>query len=412
MGSWNSSEIFSSWDSSRSLEDGRPNPTSSESGGVQYPFKFDHSRVSYPDKYSSSETANWFDDPPAEPIVCQVCGIEFASDEDLRAHQFDGHVTIRPVLLLRGRECGRSRLQVLKSTHPSDWKTHHATSAHVNGSKVAIAKLGEVLSNAQSGVTTVQLHGDRADQDFEFSFSFANDSDLFGVDRCLGELLAGRLLTVNTIDQFIVRSRQFQTTRTYVDGLASYFFGVLARERSPESGLQDRATPTRTYLEKFDEAVSALSQFERPAAEAICGLVSFHYNHFETAMRKTRSARVSQISHRFAKLLRGDRDIDQSPIPSLTGLDFQLSDSETERVLSWCCVPLDGSAGKIASDMSRSIQRLEPLDQTKVRVLLVEHYLSAGDFTAASDHLSALKHSSMMDTWVASIRERSRGKIR
>jgi ABC-type uncharacterized transport system ATPase subunit len=52
------------------------------------------------------------------------------------------------------------------------------------------------LSSVTGGVVSVVLEGERVDQEFEFSFSIANEDDLAAVDEKLQDLVRGRSLTM------------------------------------------------------------------------------------------------------------------------------------------------------------------------------------------------------------------------
>lgn len=359
------------------------------------------------------EPTGWMSSAPIIPLPpqypCERCGVVFSTREDHDVHVFDGHATARPILLLRGRECGRSRHSVIRPTTPEDWVVQNAVEVLVNGNAVAAEALGAQLSRMRSGVVSVELIGAQADQVFDFSFSIADEQQLERVDRRLAELIAGRSLSLHAIDQFIERCREHESARRYRDGFATYLFGVLARDRAPESGLRTRSAAQPAYVTKFNEAVAILSDFDRPPAEAVCGLVAFHYNHFDVALRKTRSPRVARAARRLQSLLAGTAVDERGSVGDRSSLDYVLSDSETEQVLSWCCIQLDGTAQSAVHDMERALVRLEPSDQIKLRVIAAEHHLAAGAMDSVEVHLSALRHSRDAELWISSVRERREG---
>lgn len=357
----------------------------------------------------SSYYENLVLEPPKFP--CGQCGAEFATAEDLSVHLFDGHATPRPILMLRGRECGRSRESIIRQTDPGDWKVVNATAAYVNGRKVDLDALGHVLSGKHEGVVAVRLSGERTDQDFEFSFTIADESDLCVVDQRLFELIDSQLLRIDVLDRFIRDTAGATTARLYRDGISSYLFGVLAREGSPESALRDASDGRRAYVAKYDEAVANLGLFDRTPAESICGLVSFHYNQFDLALRKTRSPRVARASRRLATLLAGNELDDRTAITVKGSLDDVLSDIETDRVLQWCCIPLDGSAQEEIEALEAAVGAVEPTDQTKLRLIAAEHHLHRLELDRARQHVSALRHERALDKWVASVHERTKGEI-
>jgi hypothetical protein len=345
--------------------------------------------------------------PKPPSFRCSRCDRLFASADDLAVHQFDGHTSSRPILMLRGRECGRSRLAVIAPTIPSDWTFGNTSIIRVNGRKCTEAGASRALSSANTEVVSVVLEGHASEQEFEFAFSIANDDDLRGVDDGLSELIHGKSLTINAIEGFIRRTDRFITARRYRDSLGSYFYGVLARERSPESGLNEKDSNDAAYRRRFDDAVAELGRYDRPPAEAISGLVAFHYNQFELALRKTKSPRLAEVSLRFALLLNGQPGAERiAQAGNNTSLDYILSDNEIERIISWTSIPLDGTAGAEVVAMEDALNRMAPSDQMKVRVIAAEHYLSAGEPSRGLTHLAALRHTRDLEAWSARYQER------
>ncbi|MCK0173899.1 hypothetical protein [Mycolicibacterium sp. F2034L] len=321
-------------------------------------------------------------------------------------HEFDGHATSRPQLMLHGRECGRSRLAVIAPTVASDWAIKNARSVRVNGSICTEKDARETLARSRSGVVSVVLVGDASDLDFEFAFNIADDTDLDGVDEGLHALIEGKSLTLNAIDGFIRRTDRFTTGRGYRDSLANYFYGVLARERSSESGLPSESE-TLGYRRRFDEAVAELGRYDRAPAEAISGLVAFHYNHFDLALRKTRSPRIAQLSMRFARLLDGESSVERiAPARDVASLDYILSDNATEQIIYWTSIPFDGSARAEVAEMEDALHRVQPTDAMKLRIVLAEHHLAAGEPRRGERHLAELRHTRELEKWATQYRHR------
>lgn len=345
--------------------------------------------------------------PPTFP--CTACGVEFNSERDLRVHTFEGHPVHRPVLVLKGRECGRSRLTVTGETSPDDWVIRTASSVAVNGEITCVADAVDALSTQRTGVVDVTLANGDVVQHFQFEFALAEASELDGVDAALVRLIDSGELSLRAIDDFIMRSRRYPTAARYLAGLANYLYGVLARERAAES-----AGPSSRegggYEGKYDQAVGILGTFDRAPAEAICGIVAFHYNQFDRAMTKTKSQRVAEVSMRFQAMLKGESwptdDLSVSPISSL---DFALSDSVIERVLRWSAVPLDGTARVAVTEMTESISDQRPSDALKLHLIAAEHAFRSGDVTVAALHAEHLRHGRITEGWYSDFRNRLEG---
>ena len=346
--------------------------------------------------------------PPPSKYPCKTCGFIFNSERDVEVHNFHGHSLRRPTLILRGRECGRTRLSVTRPSEPSDWVIVNAGEVTVNGDPVSARSASTYLSKQRHGVVEVELRNAYVAQRFEFEFALAQDHDLQLVDDALERLIEGRELSLRSIDDFIMRVKPARSATHYVSGIADYLYGVLAREGSPESEIKARGKVG--YEGKYDQAVQLLGNFDRPPAEAICGIVAFHYNQFGRAMAKTRSERVAMVASRLRAIVQGDpwvrADLSDRAHESL---DHVLSDYVIEEVLRWCAVPMDGSAIIEVEEMEEALHSQRPQDAFKLRLTLAEHYLAAGDGRMAMRHAEHLRHGRETSSWFESFRTRLQG---
>lgn len=334
---------------------------------------------------------------PAPPPVfpCPHCALELPSPDALTHHLFDGHPFSRPLLLFRGRECGRARLTITSPTAAEDWNAVDCEGVRLNGVALDSDALGESLADLRLTVAVVELEGSASIEPVELEFAIADPSDLDAVDDRLLELIRGQQLTMGSVQAFIAATEVNRTAARYRDGIAIYLYGVLAREESPDSGLE-----RHEYRGRFDEAVELLHSFGRPVADAICGLVAFHFNQFGQAMERTRSPRVAWAASRHADLLAGASvDAHPGPPPERAGLDFVLSDAHLEQVLSWTTRPLGASGPDIIDEMEASLKTLEPFDQLKVRVLCAEHARRLGLVDRGLAHANELRHNPATTEW-------------
>lgn len=354
----------------------------------------------------TEEGSDWTLEPVSPTFQCETCGVDFSAARDLRVHTFEGHPKQRPVLVFKGRECGRSRLTITRATTEADWIIRSAQKVEVNGRTVPVETASGVLSAQTSGVVDVVLANEDLDQRFQFNFALADEDDLSGVDAALDRLIANGELSARTIDEFIMRSKPFRTAARYLAGLADYLYGVHTREKNAESFPMDAS-----YEGKYDRAVVILGGFDRPPAEAICGIVAFHYNQFARAMTKTKSERVAEASLRFEAMLKGEpwltRDFSASPH---TSLDVVLSDLMVDQVLTWSSVPLDGSAADTVAEMESRFVAMRAPDELKLRLIAAEHHLAAGAPGSAMKHAEMLRHRRSTDIWYTNFRRRVEGE--
>lgn len=342
--------------------------------------------------------------PAPRSYSCGTCGIIFSTERDLAVHSFAGHTVRRPILVYSGRECGRSRLTVTSATSPGDWAVSDADLVEVNGRSATVEGLPGILSAFRTGVVDVTLRNSQLVQEFQFEFAVSETDDLAGVDAALNRLMLSAELSLRTIDDFIMRSKNYPTAGQYLGGLTHYLYGVLACEERAESS---EVRETTAYEGKYDQAVEILKSFDRPPAEAICGIVAFHYNQFDLAMYRTRSQRVAEVSLRFQAMLEGVPWKQHSLLLSKrTSLDFLLSDSFTGDVLEWCAMPLDGTAVATCAEFVQGLDAERTHDALKLRLLAAEHSLAAGDVPAAGLHAEHLRDSRTTEHWLADFRRR------
>lgn len=357
---------------------------------------------------STDEGRGWGTSAPRPPeFPCPACGLTFSTERDQRAHTFDGHAARRPTLIFKGRECGRTRLMVTASSTPTDWRAWDVANIAVNGRPTSQDEAANFLASARFGVHEVTVRNGPMQRTFEFDFCLADEDDLQLVDKALQKLISNRELSFQTIDAFIMRAREGKTARRYREGIASYLYGVLLREGSEKDLESPDFSGTPPYEQRYNSAVTTLGLFDRPAAEAICGLVAFHYNQFALAVRKTNSHRISDVAARFRAMLQGAAFATTSLIErSHTSFDEALSDSATEELLSVSAMPLDGTGLHELYALLPSISDLRPADQYKVRLVAAEALLAAGDVEGARRHSDALRHSKDTNAWYVSFRAR------
>jgi hypothetical protein len=346
--------------------------------------------------------------PPPPEFPCEQCGEIFRTIERLNVHRFDGHASNRARLFLHGRECGRSRASIVYRTATSDWVFDNAIGITVNGQLVDEITAKRILSSS-NGVVNVELRGSHSVQNFEFAFDITDEVDLEAIESVFSELILKRELSNFAIQRFIERCRGLDTSSRYFNGLANYLYGVLAREHSPESALWQDSKGMVTYRSRFDDAVSQLGSINRAPANTVCGLVAFHYNHFDIAIQKANSPRVSQVASRLESIMAADGTADAWALLEFldsSKLEKALCDDVTERLLKWCAIPLDGSAIDAIKEIEDAIPSADPLDQLKLHLIAGEHYLVINRADQALRHANHLRNTAAASAWQRFVRQR------
>jgi hypothetical protein len=140
--------------------------------------------------------------------------------------------------------------------------------------------------------------------------------------------------------------------------------------------------------------------------------VAFHYNHFDIAMQKVNSPRVSQVANRLASIVAADGTADAWALLEFSdsrNLEKALCDEITERLLKWCAIPLDGSAVDAIEEIEDAIPSADPLDQLKLHLIAGEHYLVIGRTDKALRHADHLRNTAAASAWQRFVRQRVNG---
>jgi hypothetical protein len=336
---------------------------------------------------------------PSIPVYrCDQCGQTFRSNEQLRLHRFEEHPSVRPVLFVRGREVGSVALRVTRPLRPADIEVEHASAACLNGKAVSLDELGRQLAQLSTKVAVVRLIGD-IEVDFRIDIEIALDGDIAGVEQCFENAAHRGRLDRRAVEDVIAAARAFPTAIAYCDGICEYLYGVLAKERSPDSAL-----PFEKYREKYNRAAEVLRDVDRPLAQLIQGLVAFHFNHFRFAVSCSPSTRIAAASQLYIGWLFKVSGVDAYAVGvDSRAVDRVLTDHDTEQVLRWVLSP-SGYALSHAVDIEAAIDRDIPeFDRVKLRVLLAEVYGKAGRIADAQRHARELRNNPSLGPWAESV---------
>lgn len=318
--------------------------------------------------------------PPPVRYVCERCTAHFGELDELRRHRFERHPLRQPALLLRGRAVGALPLKVLTPVQPGDVVVEDATRCVVNGRAVEPATLGDVLAPMTREFVELELGNGGASTRCVLDFRIADESHLVGAEAAFLRMARDRVLTIDAVARFIQDCRVFPSAMPYCDGICHYLYGVMAKERSPDSGLSQSQ-----YAEKYSRASHELAGFERPLARSVRALISFHFNQFDEAELLAPEGALRHAAGAFAGLLQGlpwHFDAAFSPAPG-SAVEDLLTDQDTLQVLG------DASHGLVelksrADDLVAHLRRAAPggYDRMK-RVLLAGEALAAREDEAS-----------------------------
>lgn len=337
---------------------------------------------------------------PGPPVFsCDQCHATFSSFQELRFHRFEQHPALRPVLFLRGHEVGSASLRLTRPLSSAEIDFSNAVAAEVNGQSTALTDLPNALVHSPPSIIDLRLLGDGTESSFRLRFELSTPEDIEGVERCFDNAAHRGRLDRRAIEDFIEAARPFHSAAAYCDGICDYLFGVLAKERHPDSTLK-----YSEYREKFNRAADTLRDIDRPLARVIESLVCFHFNHFAAACGYSPASRVGCVSDRMQRWILSQ--VAPPPPRFRAGtIDAAVTDLDTERLLTWACLPPNDLLSH-EPELKAAIDRDIPeFDRAKLRLLLAESYRAAGRYPDASVHARELLNSSTFSRWAETILE-------
>lgn len=342
---------------------------------------------------------------PAPPIYsCSHCGKQFDVADDWRRHRFEEHPFKRPLLFIRGSEVGSTPLTITRAIDPGDVATGACGAAIVNGVRMPVDQLAGTLASVEHDIVRVVLEGDGTTASFEVRIELASDEDMAGVEQAFLDVARHRRLDMRAIEHFINAASGFETAVAYCDGVCEYLYGVLAKERSPESSL-----PYEAYREKFSRALDKLGTFDRHLANRIGGLIEFHFNHFAEAAVRSPASRVAYAATVFNSWLYGapPGELGQGPIEDDVRLESLLTDWDTEQLVRWAVRDTSSLRGEQAQMEKMLRGTLAEFDQTKLHVLLAQIGLASKNRSLVLTHARELRNRPGFARWADAALEAS-----
>lgn len=287
--------------------------------------------------------------PPPVRYVCEHCAANFADLEELRRHRFESHPLRQPALWLRGRAVGSLPITVLSALHPGDVVVEDTTRCTLNGQIVAVAELEANLTCMSREFVELELANSGAVTRCVLDFRIADEGHLARVEEAFLRMARDRVLTMDSLGRFIQDCRYYEDAMPYCDGICHYLYGVMAKEKSADSGLRQGQ-----YVDRFVRASEELSGFDRSLARSIRALVAFHFNHFDEAeLLAPVDGALRHAAGAFAGLLQGlPWHYEAAFSPSLgSAVEDLLTDQDTLQVLG------DASHGLVElKDRSHELQ--------------------------------------------------------
>lgn len=335
--------------------------------------------------------------PLVKEYPCKRCNLVFTSREELFEHRFEKHPTYRPTLFLRGQELGTSRTLVTRSISATDVTLKMCDHAIINDESVDVTTVPSHLAQLSSDVCRLVLENKNVQAEYTLDFQIAEYADLIGIEKQFVRTVSGPGLDTRAVDEFISATSAYRSAIGYCDGICAYLYGVLAKERVPDSTLK-----YNEYTEKYNKSAEKLSVYERPLAKTISSIIEFHFNHFKNAKFMAGSERIGQAAARFSSLLDGSRpfsEIWKNTPATRNRLDASVTDWETEQIIRMTVSRKDYLT-KNLPEMENLLERIEThYDSVKLHILLAEINAIAGNYKDALRHAKKLRNLPGLGRW-------------
>lgn len=352
------------------------------------------------------------DTPAYDPSVyqhfpCRKCPAEFSSYEAWFQHRFEVHPFKRPVLFIGIREITTPRLTITTQLKEAQVRIANASKYIIDGRVVNKAQLINVLTTSVSGFLNIELIGDEPDLQsrYEVSIEIPSRYDLEQVEAEFQRSFRVGVVSVVAINQFINNSLGAQSARRYLEGLAAYLYGILAKDQKGETHLTQEQGRIR-----MNEALQNLADFERPLASTISSLINFQMNVFGSGGVSLSAPRLNRAIKWFRQAQIGG-DLNKLPMEdSQINITAQIPlDQATNELLEWIEMPL-ANLGELLKVIERRAQQDNwlPEDRMKAKVvatIVAEH---SGNIQQAAYIARSFRHDPVFGSLAERLIERSK----
>ncbi len=319
-----------------------------------------------------------FDLPPIKPVQirCDTCNERFNSHRALYEHRFAVHPTNSPSIAIRGKHLDGRPLLISREIQPEDIDVRNATTCHINGSRVSILNVSDVLSRFRNQTINIVIENDGVVRSHQLTFLVAEPTEMRIVEDIYRKIAINGPLSIQSINTFIEQTRRLSSARMYQHGISQYLYGILAKD-----GARDSNLAPGDYILKFNEADETLSSFETLPAIIIRSAIAFHRNRFDDAINLRAPTKIGLAADVFRSILSRklsarhteSDDIDDS------ALSFLFIDHDTH-VIADLAAELTQNPTSVRQRVKAHREKCHNgMDRLKLALLFVESHKSTRD---------------------------------
>ncbi len=344
--------------------------------------------------------------PPFKPLPivyrCSVCSEEFSKQDELFKHRFENHPFRRPALILRGMEITSPREIVTKPLVAEDIVFANANLFKINGKDYEKLQFVNLLTKQTQGILVVSLANDGVETTYEIELAIPDSDEIKNVECLFFSLLGKEVVDLSRIDAFIDSTEHLLTAKRYIDGLANYLYGLLAKDQRGGTHLEQHE-----YRSKYNMALDTLKTFETPLSLVICAIINFNQNVFIYSDSSSPVSKLNQVMNKFFCFVH-DEKFEYSSLR--TGSDFSSVplDSYTDRLIKWGMMNLDDLYTH-RKEIELAIESPDWVvdDRFKARIIVTEMFLSQDNFSAAKKMARKVVNDAIFGDWAQHIMDRS-----
>ncbi|WP_036991333.1 hypothetical protein [Metapseudomonas furukawaii] len=270
--------------------------------------------------------------PPAvlQPIVyeCPRCSAHFDSAQARRDHFFTVHPYRKPELLLHGQLLGNSETVIHEPVQATDWLLGSCHRASLNGRMMAPDELFQALAECRQGFHVLELSNQDSTERFELRFCIPELAELQRLEDIFNTLFLDNELSVDDVRRFAEACKSLKTAGEYLEGICQYLYGVLAKDQRGGTQLSHAQ-----YKERFNRALEALRNVDRPLARTIRGIINFSFNSFVQAASQADAPALAAAASLFAGW--AGKPVRRWAVAQQEAQARLPVDHATDRVLSW-----------------------------------------------------------------------------